>query len=92
MQLQVLKELDIVPKERFLWLSVEEDCELLTFIESPHHDQDEKLVLKFHRGNAFYEFSHVSEDITGMKEVILMDVVRSCTSIFYNIYNIILFL
>ena len=39
---------------------------------------DEKLV--FHRGNAFYEFSHESEDITGKKEVILMDVVRSYTS------------
>jgi hypothetical protein len=63
------QDLEVVPSGRFLWLPVEEDCELLTFIESQN--------LNFHRGHAFYEFSHKSEDITGKKEVILMDVVRS---------------
>ena len=72
--------LEVVTPERFLLLSVIEDSELLTFIESQVDpcQPDQKLV--FHRGNAFYEFSHKSEDITGKKEVVLMDVVRSCTS------------
>jgi hypothetical protein len=60
--------MEVVPPERFSWLLVKDDCELLTFIESQNR--------VFHRGNAFYEFSHKSEDITGKKEVILMDVVR----------------
>ena len=82
----VKQRLEEVPLGRFLQLSVEEDCELLTFIESqtdPHQTDprqpDKKLI--FHRGNAFYEFSHESEDITGKKEVVLMDVVRLCTNI-----------
>ena len=58
-----------MPPDRFLWLPVEE-CELLMFIESTQK-------LNFHRGHAFYEFSHKSEDIARKKEVILMDVVRS---------------
>ena len=62
--------MDVVAEDRFLQLPVEDDCELLTFIES--------RGLVFQRGHAFYEFSHKSEDITRRsKEVILMDVVRS---------------
>jgi 6-phosphogluconate dehydrogenase (decarboxylating) len=68
--------LEAVSTERFLWLPVKEDSELLTFIESQTHPHQHKNLV-FHRGNAFYEFSHKSEDITGKKEVILMDVVRS---------------
>ena len=72
--------LEVVAPERFLLLSVIEDSELLTFIESQVDPRQPNKNLVFHRGNAFYEFSHESEDVTGKKEVVLMDVVRSYTS------------
>lgn len=75
----VKQSLEKVSPGRFLQLEVKEGCELRTFIESQTHPyQDKKL--SFYRGNAFYEFSHKSEDITGKKEVVLMDVVSSCIS------------
>ena len=76
----VKQGLEKVSSERFKQLSVEEDCELLTFIESQVDPSQPDKKLVFHRGNAFYEFSHKLEDITGKKEVVLMDVVRSYIS------------
>ena len=62
-------------------LSVKEDSELLTFIESQVDPHQPNKNLVFHRGNAFYEFTHKSEDISRKKEVVLMDVVRSYINI-----------
>ena len=55
--------------ERFYHLKIEQDCELLMFIDSHDH------IRPYKRGNAFYEFSHESEDISEDEEVLLMDVV-----------------
>ena len=71
----VKQSLEEVSSERFLQFPVEEDSELLTFIESQIHPRH-KERLTFHRGNAFYQFSRESEDISGKKEVVLMAAVR----------------
>lgn len=71
----IKQSLEKVLPGRFLRLSVEDDSELLTFIESKMDPHQQKLI--FHRGNTFYEFTHESEDISAKKEVVLMDVVRS---------------